>query len=70
MEKRLGFKRNYIKMQGQSSGVTGLAQGEMSCGDGPKREGETRCGKKREGETRRGKKSRLVMENWAKELTE
>jgi hypothetical protein len=60
MEKRLGFKRNYIKMQGQSSGVTGLAQGEMSCSDGPKREGETR----------RGKKSRLVMENWAKELTE
>jgi hypothetical protein len=47
-------------MQGQGSGVTGLAQGEMSCGDGPKWEGETR----------RGKKSRPVVGNWAKELTE
>jgi hypothetical protein len=56
----LGFKRNYIKIQGQGNGVTGLAQGEMSCGDGPKWEGEMRW----------GKKSMPVAGNWAKELTE
>jgi hypothetical protein len=60
LEKRLSFKRNDIKMHGRGSGVTGLAQGEMCCGDGPEREGETR----------QGKKSRPVSRNWAKELTE
>jgi hypothetical protein len=40
--------------------VTGLAQGEMCCGDGLEREGETR----------QGNKSRPVSRNWAKELTE
>jgi hypothetical protein len=50
---------NYIKMSGQGSGVTRLAQGEMSCGDGPEWEGEMRW----------GKKSSPVVGNWAKELT-
>jgi hypothetical protein len=40
--------------------VTGPAQGEMSCGDGLKQEGEKR----------REKKSRPVAGNWAKELTD
>jgi hypothetical protein len=46
MQKRLGLKRNYLKRQGQGSGVTGCCSRNMGRGAGPVQQGEMRQGKK------------------------
>jgi hypothetical protein len=46
LAEKIGFKRNYLKRQGQGSNVIGWSNGKMCHGVGPVQEGKTRRGEK------------------------
>jgi hypothetical protein len=56
LAEKIGFKRNYLKRQGQRSSVIGWSNGKMCHGVGPVQEGKMR----------RGEKRRLAAGNWIK----